>query len=87
MFGKNTNSSSEDKKVDSASLQELAKSGEVQQLMAMLQKNGSVGDAAKSASSGNPKALLGMVQQLMSSQEGADLISDIQKKAKDAGIE
>lgn len=90
MFGKNSNGSGgsgQDKKVDSASLQELAKSGEVQQLMAMLQKNGSVGEAAKSASGGNPNALLGMVQQLMSTEEGAALISNIQKKAKESGLE
>lgn len=83
MFGKDSNTLGKNGK----SFQALAKSGEVQQLMAMLEQNGSVQDAAKSASKGDTSALLGMVQQLMHSQEGADLIEDIQKKAKEAGIE
>lgn len=87
MFGKGNNTTPEGVPVKTDTLQQLAKSGEVQQLMSMLQKNGGVDDAAKSASKGNPAALLGMVQQIMSTQEGADLIENIQKKAKDAGIE
>ncbi len=55
--------------------------------MSMLEQNGSVTKAAKSASKGDSTALLGMVQQLMSTKEGATLIENIQKKAKDAGIE
>lgn len=88
MFGKGTSSTGESgQNVNPATLQQLAKSGEVQQLMTMLQKNGGVSDAAKSASGGNPSALLGMVQEIMNTQEGADLIGAIQKKAKDAGIQ
>lgn len=83
MFGKETNPLGKNAK----SFQELAKSGEVQQLMSLLQKNGGVTEAAKSASKGDSAALLGMVQNLMSTPEGADLIENIQKKAKDAGIE
>lgn len=74
-------------KVSGKELQNLAKSGEVKQLMTMLQKSGGVQEAAKSASSGDPKQLMNMVQQLMSTSEGADLIGAIQKKAKEAGIE
>lgn len=87
MFGKSTTSG----EGAPASLQKLAKSGEVQQLMSMLQQNtgegNSLQDAAKSASKGDTTALLGMVQKLMSSEEGATLISNIQQKAKDEGIE
>lgn len=81
MFGKGS------EKINPAAVQKLAQTGEVQQLMELLQKNGSVQDAAKKASGGDTSALLGMVQQLMSTEEGADLIQNIQKKAKDAGIE
>lgn len=80
MFGEKQNMNPKD-------LQNLAKSGEVKQLMALLQKNGGVQEAAKSASSGDPKQLLSMVQQLMSTQEGSSLIEQIQKKAKESGIE
>lgn len=86
MFAKG-NPQEESGKVDSATLQKLAQSGEVQQLMAMLQKNGGVQQAAKSASKGNPTELLSMVQQIMSTSEGANLIGNIQQKAKDAGLE
>lgn len=87
LFGKGSNQNPEKHGVNSANLQQLAKSGEVQQLMSLLQQNGGVQNAAKSASGGNPAELLGMVQQLMNTEEGANLIGNIQKKAKEAGIE
>lgn len=74
-------------KMNTAGLQELAKSGDMKKLMTLLQKNGAVGDAAKSASKGDATALLGMLQQLMSTEEGAGLIETIQEKAKKAGID
>ncbi len=77
----------EGKQVNPATLMKLSKTGEVQQLMSMLQEKGSLQEAAKSASSGDATALLAMVKQVMSSTEGADLIENIQQKAKDAGIE
>lgn len=83
MFGKDSNPLGKNAK----SFQDLAKTGEVQQLMTLLQKNGSVTEAAKSASKGDSGALLGMVQNLMATEEGAELINSIQKKAKEAGIE
>lgn len=85
MFGKGT--TPEGKKVDPGSLLKLSKTGEVQQLMSLLQQNGSLDQAAKSASSGDTTQLLSMVKQVMSSTEGAELIEHIQQKAKDAGIE
>lgn len=85
MFGKGT--VPEGKKVDPATLLKLSKTGEVQELMSLLQKNGSLEEAAKSATSGDSSQLLKMVQQVMRSQEGADLIDNIQQKAKEAGID
>ncbi len=85
MFGKDL--VAEGKKVDPASLVKLSKTGEVQQLVAMLQQSGTLDKAAQSASSGDTSQLLAMVKQLMASEEGAELIGNIQKKAKDAGIE
>ncbi len=85
MFGKDTNASQSS--TNAAGLQKLAKSGDVQKLMSLLEEKGSVKEAAKSASKGDASALVGMVQQLMSSAEGAHLIESIQQKAKEAGIE
>ncbi len=84
MFGKERTST--EKKPDPKVLQQLAQSGEAQKIMSLLQKNDSLEEAAQSASKGDSKALLAMVQQLMSSQEGASLVENLQKKAKDAGI-
>lgn len=84
MFSKNDTTT--EKKPDTKVLQALAQSGEAQKIMTMLQKNDTLEEAAKSASKGDSKALLAMVQQLMSSQEGASLVENLQKKAKDAGI-
>lgn len=72
---------------NTASLLKLAKSGEVQELMSILKQSGEVEDAAKQASKGDTTALLSMVQNLMQSEQGATLIQNIQKQAKDAGLE
>lgn len=85
MFGKNSNSP--EKKLDPTLLKSLANSGEAQQLMSLLQENGAVKEAAQSAAKGDSTALLSMVQNMMKSKEGADLIEKIQQKAKDAGVE
>ncbi len=83
MFGKEMDG----KKVSPSVLQELAKSGEAQELLSLLQQNSNLQEAAKSAVGGDTTALMGMVSSLMQSKQGADAIGNLQKKAKDAGIE
>ncbi|MFI3252849.1 MAG: hypothetical protein R3Y63_00705 [Eubacteriales bacterium] len=78
---------SEKSKLNQTALKELASSGEAQKLVDLLKQNGSVKDAATAASKGDSSALMGMLQQVMNSQEGATLIENIQQKAKDAGLE
>lgn len=86
MFGKNDTQPLSDKKLNPKALQDLAQSGEAQKIMSLLQQNDSLEAAAQSAKQGDSKALLSMLQQMMRSEEGANLVETLQKKAKDAGI-
>ena len=65
----------------------LAGSDDTQRLMDMLRKQGGVQDAAKAAAGGDPSQLMAMMGQLMSSKEGAELVSRIQNQARKAGLE
>ena len=65
----------------------LAGSDDTQRLMTMLQKQGGVQQAAKAAAAGDPSHLMSMVEQLMCSKEGADLVARIQQQARKAGVE
>ena len=64
----------------------LAQSSDAQNLMRLLQQGGGVRDAAQSAAAGDPSALLKKVQQLMSTQEGAQLVERISRQAKANGL-
>lgn len=64
----------------------LAQSGEAQKLMAMLQKQGGVQDAARAAAAGDTARLIAMMNQLMGSKEGAELVERITDKAKRSGL-
>lgn len=65
----------------------LAKSGETQRLMELLSQGGNVQDAAKMAAKGDTTQLMGMVQRLMQSDEGAKLVNQISSDAKKGGVE
>lgn len=65
----------------------LAKSGEAQRLMELLQQEGGVKEAAQAAAGGKPEQLMAMMNQLMKSQEGAKLVEQIGRQAKQAGLE
>lgn len=67
-------------------LTKLAHSGDVKQLMRMLQKESNMQDAAKAAAAGNPAELMGMLQKLMNTQEGTKLIENISQRAKESGL-
>ncbi len=67
-------------------LSKVAQSGDAQKLMELLNKDGNVQDAATAAAGGNVSQLMGMVQRLMQSSEGADLVNRISDQAKKSGF-
>ena len=69
-----------------AALAQLAGSAEARQLMELLNQQGGVRQAAKAAAGGDTAALMGMVEQLMKTGEGAALVDRIGARAKEAGL-
>ncbi len=66
---------------------QLAKSGDAQKLMELLQQqSGQVKQAAQAAAAGDPGQLMAMMDQLMRSKEGAELVNRIESQAKQAGL-
>ena len=66
---------------------QLAQSGEAQRLFAMLRQQGGVHEAAKAAAEGDPGSLVEMVNRLMSTKEGAQLVERIGEQAKKSGLQ
>lgn len=67
---------------------QLAKSSDAQKLMELLkQQSSGVQQAAKAAAAGDPRQLTAMMDQLMHSKEGAELVERIGTQAKRAGLE
>lgn len=65
----------------------LAKSSDAQKLMELLQKqSGQVKQAAQQAAAGDPAQLMSIMDQLMRSKEGAELVDRIGAQAKQAGL-
>ena len=65
----------------------LAKSSDAQKLMELLQRqSGQVKQAAQAAAAGDPAHLMSMMDQLMHSKEGAELVNRIDSQAKQAGL-
>jgi len=67
-------------------IQQLLQSEDTRRMMELLGTQGGVKDAAKAAASGNPAQLMGMMQQLMGSKEGAELVDRITKQARKSGL-
>ncbi len=67
-------------------ISKLAQSSDVQRLMQLLKQGGGVQDAAQAAAAGNPGELVKMMQQLMNTQEGAQLVDRISRQAKESGL-
>ena len=66
---------------------QLAKSGDAQKLMELLQQqSGQVKQAAQAAAAGDPGQLMAMMDQLMRSKEGAELVDRIDSQARQAGL-
>ena len=65
----------------------LAKSSDAQKLMELLQRqNGQVKQAAQQAAAGDPAQLMSIMDQLMHSKEGAELVNRIDSQARQAGL-
>ena len=64
----------------------MAKSGEARRLMELLEREGGVQQAAKAAAAGDPRSLMSMMEQLMRTKEGAELIERIESQAKKEGL-
>lgn len=72
---------------DRKAVERLAQSSDAQKLMALLnQQSGQVRQAAQQAAAGDPKQLMSIMDQLMHSKEGAELVDRIGSQAKQAGL-
>ena len=69
-----------------AAISKLAQSGDAQRLMELLRRDGGVEQAAQAAAAGDPAALMAMMDRLMRTQEGAELVDRIGAQAKQAGL-
>lgn len=69
-------------------ISQLAQSSDAQKLMALLNRQSShVQEAARQAAAGDPSQLMTIMNQLMHSKEGAELVDRIGSQAKQAGLE
>ena len=66
---------------------QLAQSSDAQKLRELLQKqSGGVRQAAQAAAAGDPSQLTAIMNQLMKSKEGAELVDRIDAQARQAGL-
>ena len=66
----------------------LAQSDDAKKLRELLQQqSGGVRQAAQQAAAGDPSALMAIMDQLIHSKEGAELVDRIGAQAKQAGLE
>ena len=65
----------------------LAQSGQAKRLVQLLEQSGGVKAAAQAAAAGKPEQLMAMMNQLMSTQEGARLMESISQQVKQAGLD
>jgi len=71
---------------DNGALKQLLQAEDTKRMMELLGEQGGVQDAAKAAASGNPGQLMRMMQQLMDTKEGAQLVERITKQARKSGL-
>ena len=53
----------------------------------LLEQSGGVKDAAQAAAAGKPEQLMAMMDRLMSTREGADLMEALSRQVKQAGLD
>ena len=69
-------------------MERVAQSSDAKKLMELLKKQGGgVQQAAQLAAAGDPSQLMSVMNQLMRSKEGAELVDRIGTQAKRAGLE
>ena len=71
---------------NSGAVKQLLQSEDTKRMMQLLQSKGSVQNAAQAAAKGDSAQLMGMMQQLMNTPEGAQLVERITKQAKQNGL-
>ena len=71
---------------DPAALARLAQSGEARQLVSLLKQSGGVQEAARAAADGDPGQLMQMMDRLLNTREGAELVERISRQAKESGL-
>lgn len=69
-----------------AAVRKLLASEDAKRMMQLLEQQGGVQEAAKSAAGGDPTRIMEMMQTLMSSQEGAQLVERIKGQAEQSGL-
>ena len=60
--------------------------GDAQKLVSMLKQTGGVQQAAQAAAQGDASQLMGMMNQLMSTKEGAALVERLRRQAEESGL-
>ena len=71
---------------DAGAVQQLLRSDDTRRMMELLGSRDNVTGAAKAAAAGDPAQLMGMMQQLMNTQEGAQLVERITQQARKSGL-
>ena len=69
-----------------AALGRLAKTGDAKTLMELLKQQGGAESAAREAKNGNPGALVDLVNRLMQSDQGAEVIRRLSDQAREQGL-
>ena len=67
-------------------VQQLLRSEDTKRMMELLNRQGAVQGAAKAAAAGDPAELMGMMERLMSTEEGTQLVERIARQAKQSGL-
>lgn len=65
----------------------LAQSRDAQRMMELIQRREGAQEAVQAAAQGDASGLMSMINQLMNTKEGAELIQRIEAQAKQEGLE
>ena len=71
---------------DKGGVKRLLQSEDTKRMIDLLGKQDTVKSAAKAAAAGDPTQLMGMMQKLMDTREGVELIERITKQANESGL-
>ena len=69
-----------------AAVRKLLTSEDTKRMMQLLEQQGGVQEAARSAAGGDPTRIMEMMKTLMSSQEGAQLVERLKGQAEQSGL-